>query len=67
MKKSIYVILICVVCFCVFYGIRYVENPVETQDAILEVYENKINTKGYVIKSEQVYSAPVSRQILRKE
>lgn len=43
-----------------FYGIRYVENPVETQDAISEVYENKINTKGYVVKSEQVYSAPAS-------
>ncbi len=60
MKKSIYFILIGVVCFCVFYGIRYVENPVETMDAISEVYENKINTRGYVVKSEQVYTAPVS-------
>ena len=60
MKKSICFILIGVICFCIFYGIRYVENPVETQNAISEVYENKINTKGYVVKSEQIYTAPVS-------
>lgn len=60
MKKSVYLILLGVICFCVFYGIRYVENPVETQVAISEVYENKINTAGYIVKNEQVYSAPVS-------
>lgn len=63
MKKSIYFILIVVVCFCIFYGIRYVENPVETMSAVSEVYENKINTKGYVVKSEQVYTAPVTGQV----
>ena len=60
MKKSIYFILIVVILFCVFYGIRYVENPVETQTAISEVYENKIDTKGYIVRTEQVYNAPVS-------
>lgn len=63
MKKSIYIILILVVCFCVFYGIRYVENPVETMSAVSEVYENKINTKGYVVKSEQIYTAPVTGRV----
>ncbi len=60
MKKSISFILIGVICFCVFYGIRYVQNPVDTQTAISEVYENKIETKGYIVRSEQVYNAPVS-------
>lgn len=60
MKKSISFILIGVICFCVFYGIRYLENPVETQAAITEVYENKIETNGYIIRTEQVYNAPVS-------
>lgn len=63
MKKSIAVILILVVCFCIFYGIRYVENPVETQTAISEVYENKIDTQGYIVRSEQVYTAPVSGMV----
>lgn len=59
MKKSIYFILIVVICFCVFYGIRYAENPVDTQTAIFEVYENKIDTTGYIVRTEQVYTAPV--------
>lgn len=63
MKKSIYFILIVVVCFCIFYGIRYVENPVETQTAILEVYENKIDTAGYIVRTEQVYNAPASGKV----
>ncbi len=28
--------------------------------AITEVYENKIETKGYIVRTEQVYNAPVS-------
>lgn len=60
MKKSIAFILLGVVCFCIFYGIRYLENPVETQTVISEVYENKIDTSGYIVRTEQVYNAPVS-------
>ncbi len=60
MKKSIFVILLCVVCFCVFYGIRYVENPVQTLPAATEVYENKIDSFAYIVRSEQVYNAPTS-------
>lgn len=60
MKKSISFILIGVICFCIFYGIRYVENPVDVQTAISEVYENKIETQGYIVRSEQVYNAPTS-------
>lgn len=63
MKKSVYFILIVVICFCVFYGIRYVENPVETQVAISEVYENKIDTSGYIVRTEQVYNAPATGMV----
>ena len=60
MKKSLLFVLISAVCFCVFYGIRYMENPVGTIPAISEVYEQKIDTVGYIVRSEQVYNAPVS-------
>ena len=60
MKKSILFVLLSAFCFCVFYGIRYMENPVKTQTAILEVYEQKIDTVGYIVRSEQVYNAPAS-------
>ena len=60
MKKSLLFVLFSVVCFCVFYGIRYIENPVATQPAIYEVYEQKIDTMGYIVRNEQVYNAPAS-------
>lgn len=60
MKKSILLVLISAFCFCVFYGIRYMENPVATQTAITEVFEQKIDTVGYIVRSEQVYNAPAS-------
>jgi len=60
MKKSIIIVLLCVISFCVFYGVRYMENPVATQPAIMEVYEQKIDTVGYIVRSEQVYNAPAS-------
>ena len=60
MKKSVLFVLLCVVCFCVYYGVRYIENPVDTQAAILEVYENKVDTSGYVVRTEQVYDAPAA-------
>lgn len=63
MKKSIAFILIVVICFCIFYGIRYVENPVETQTAISEIYENKIDTTGYIVRTEQVYNAPATGMV----
>lgn len=60
MKKSVLFVLLCVACFCVYYGVRYIENPVDTQAAVLEVYENKIDTSGYVVRTEQVYGAPAA-------
>lgn len=60
MKKSVLIVLVCVIAFCVFYGVRYMENPVATMPAIGEVYEQKIDTMGYIVRSEQVYNAPVS-------
>ncbi len=57
MKKSVIFVLVCVALFCVYYGVRYVENPVDTQAAVLEVYENKVDTSGYIVRSEQVYDA----------
>lgn len=63
MKKSVYIVLAVVLGICIFYGIRYIENPAATQIAISEVYENKIDTSGYIVYTEQVYHAPVTGSI----
>ena len=63
MKKSAYFILFCLLLFCLFYGIRYINRPERAVKAESEIYENKIITSGYIIKTEEVYGAPVSGRI----
>ena len=63
MKKTITFVLFSVLCFCIFYGVRYIENPVQSQAAVLEVYESKIDTAGYIVRTEQVYNAPATGTI----
>ncbi|MCR4693502.1 MAG: HlyD family efflux transporter periplasmic adaptor subunit [Firmicutes bacterium] len=58
MKKSGYFILLCLLMFCTFYGIRYIRRPEKSQPAVSEIYENKIITSAYIVKTEQVYNAP---------
>ena len=57
MKKSVFVILVCLAVFCTFYGIRYVNRPLKSVPAISETYENKIITTGYVVKTEFLHNA----------
>ena len=63
MKKSAYFILLCLMMFCTFYGIRYIRRPEKSQPAVSEIYENKIITSAYIVKTEQVYNAPADGRI----
>ena len=63
MKKSLYIILVCIAVFFTFYGVRYLGRPIKSQPAVSEVYENKIVTTGYIVKTEQVYNATVSGKV----
>lgn len=63
MKKNIYFILLCLLMFCTFYGIRYMRRPEKSQPAISEIYENKVITSAYIVKTEQVYNAPADGRI----
>lgn len=63
MKKSAYFILVCLAVFFTFYGIRYIKRPIKSQPAVSEVYENKIVTTGYIVKTEQVYNAPANGNV----
>ena len=62
-KKSVKIILFCLAIFFVFYGVRYIKRPEKSQLAISEVYENKVMTTGYIIKTEQVYGAPAAGSV----
>lgn len=63
MKKSMYVILACLFAFFAFYGIRYIGRPIKSQPAVSEVYENKIITTGYIVKTEYVHNANASGRV----
>ena len=63
MKKSVYIILVCLAVFFTFYGVRYIGRPIKSQYAVSEVYENKIVTTGYIVKTEQVYNSTVSGHV----
>lgn len=63
MKKSVYFILLCLMMFCTFYGIRYIRRPEKSQPAVSEIYENKVITSAYIVKTEQVYNAPADGRI----
>lgn len=63
MKKSVYFILLCLMMFCTFYGIRYIRRPEKSQPAVSEIYENKVITSAYIVKTEQVYNAAADGRI----
>lgn len=63
MKKSVYIILVCLAVFFTFYGVRYMGRPLKSQMAVSEIYENKIVTTGYIVKTEQVYNAAVGGRV----
>lgn len=59
MKKSAYFIILCIALFFLFYGLRYTNKNEKSQLAISEVFENEVVTSGYIVRTEQVYTAPV--------
>ncbi|MBR4173376.1 MAG: HlyD family efflux transporter periplasmic adaptor subunit [Clostridia bacterium] len=63
MKKSMYVILVCLATFFTFYGVRYVNRPLKSVPAVSEVYENKIITTGYIVKTEYLHNANASGKV----
>lgn len=67
MKKSFIVIIILAVAAAVFYGVRYVKSPVDTQAAFLTTYEDKISAKAYIVKDEEVYRAETAGTVYSYE
>ncbi len=56
-NNSILIIFLFVAAVAVFYGVRYVQTPVNTQTAIISQHRDSITADAYIIKTEHVYSA----------
>ena len=63
MKKSAFFIILCLLAFFLFYGMHYLRKTEKSQLAISEVYEDKVVTTGYLVRNEQVYTAPANGAI----
>lgn len=60
MKKGIIAIVIVALCAMLFYGIRYVNTPVDTIEAKVTTYEEASHGKAYFVRRESIYTAPAS-------
>lgn len=60
MKKGIIAIVIVALCAMLFYGIRYVNTPVDTIEAKITTYEEASHGKAYFVRRESIYTAPSS-------
>ena len=57
MKKSFIIILVVTIVAVVFYAVRYVNAPVETQVAKIKTIEGKFSMDGMIVYDEKVYTA----------
>lgn len=57
MKKSIFIIIAVAVFAVTFYGVRYVQTPVDVMTAKASTKENKISAAGLIVYNESVYNA----------
>ena len=57
MKKGVLIIIAAAVLACVFYGVRYVNSPVETLTIHAKTKESAISAHGMIVYNEEVYSA----------
>lgn len=61
MKKKfmgVFILAAIVVGVIVFYGVRYIRTPVDTQIAKISIHENKFSANAYLVRTENVYTAP---------
>lgn len=56
-KGSIFIIIAIALAATIFYGVRYVRQPLETQEIQMVKREEKFSGQAYIIRHEGVYSA----------
>ncbi len=62
-RGSIYFFIGIVLAAAVFYGVRYVRTPIDTQEIRVAKREESFAGQAYIIRNESVYSAPTAGTI----
>ncbi|MCX7714716.1 MAG: hypothetical protein N2171_03185 [Clostridia bacterium] len=65
MKKSIIFIILITVSAVVFYGVRYVKAPVNTQTAYITKIEETVSGNAFIVKNELVHTSQTDGTIYR--
>jgi len=60
MKKRFIWVFLAVIGAFIFYGIRYMNSPLISQEAVYGTYEESVSTEAYFVRDESVYSARTS-------
>ncbi len=65
MKKVIIILSAIMAAAAIFYGIRYINKPLNTVDAVLQTREEKVTAPAYIVRDETIYTAPSSGTVYR--
>ena len=57
MKKAIISVLLAAICAILFYGIQYLNSPLDSVEAKLMVYEQSIESNAVFVRDEDVYTS----------
>ncbi len=57
MKKAIISVFLAAICAILFYGIQYLNSPLDSVDAKLMIYEQAIESNAVFVRNEDVYTA----------
>ena len=57
MKKAIISVLLAAICAILFYGIQYLNSPLDSVDAKLMIYEQAIESNAVFVRDEDVYTS----------
>lgn len=57
MKKAIICVFLAAICAILFYGIQYLNSPLDSVDAKLMIYEQSIESNAVFVRDEDVYSS----------
>lgn len=57
MKKAIISVILAAICAILFYGIQYLNSPLDAVDAKLMIYEQAIESNAIFVRDEDVYAS----------
>ncbi len=65
MKKTIILVSLIIAAAVAFYGIRYLNKPLNSVDSVLQTREEKVTARAFIIRDESVFTSPGKGTVYR--